>query len=141
MATLKESQALLSEDQVREIFLLLGQCRLTQAEIAARFGVSRSAIECINLGITWRHLMPPNWRATGGVGPRRREKSHWAVLTEERAAQIRKLVREGAYSLKQIAEMFGVSVATVCDIRRGRSWKHLWHNAASAAQQGDQHGL
>ncbi len=44
-----------------------------------------------------------------------------AKLTEEQAREIRELPRHS----KGVAEMYGVSKQTVCDIRKGRRWRHL----------------
>jgi DNA invertase Pin-like site-specific DNA recombinase len=52
-----------------------------------------------------------------------------AKLNEDEARQIRKLALGGAFSLNEIARMFGVSKGTVLWIKKGRTWKHLWDDA------------
>lgn len=52
------------------------------------------------------------------------ERNGLAKLTEEQAAAI-KARRRGGESLKSLASEFGVSIATVCDIDKGRGWPHL----------------
>lgn len=59
---------ILTEDQVREIHALCGECRLTDPEIGAMYGVSDAAVHKIKKGKNWPHLglKPwvglPNWR-------------------------------------------------------------------------------
>ena len=95
---------LLSEQEVVRIFELLAERKLTQAQIGAKFGVSRGTIKSINAGDNWRHLMPDGWFPTGGVGALSGEKSNLATLTETQAIEVRRLALEGAYTLrKQLA--------------------------------------
>ncbi len=51
----RPSWAKLTDEQVAEIRIVLA-ARVTHAEIARRYGVSRSAISMINTGKTWRRL-------------------------------------------------------------------------------------
>ena len=59
---------ILTEDQVREIHALCGECRLTDPEIGAMYGVSDAAVHKIKKGKNWQHLglKPwvglPNWK-------------------------------------------------------------------------------
>ena len=124
--------SVLSESEVKQIYELLEARRHTQAEIAAMFHVSRWTIRHINFGTAWARLRPVDWRPSS-TGPLRGEKSPRAILTNEEAAQVKKLAQEGTYTLKQIAGMFGVSESTIFDIRSGRSWKHLRRNETNAA--------
>ncbi len=53
---IKNSQSKLTEEQVREIRLLLKETELRQWEIANKFNVSRSTINDINNGYNWKYL-------------------------------------------------------------------------------------
>lgn len=46
-------------------------------------------------------------------------------LTEAQVADARAMHREGRGSVSQIAELFGVSRRTMCDILRRTSWRHV----------------
>lgn len=48
-----------------------------------------------------------------------------AKLTEDDVRQIRLLWAEGIMAQKEIANLFGITSATVSDIVRQRSWKHI----------------
>ena len=52
----------LTEDQVREIHALCGECRLTGPEIGAMYGVSGSNVNDIKAGKKWGHLGLKPWR-------------------------------------------------------------------------------
>ncbi len=53
---IKNPQNKLTEKQVLKIRSLLKETKLRQWEIADKFSVTRSAINCINNGYTWKHL-------------------------------------------------------------------------------------
>jgi DNA invertase Pin-like site-specific DNA recombinase len=57
------------------------------------------------------------------------ERHGQAKLTEDQVLRIRELAKAGTYTQRRIAEMFGVSQATVAHIKFGRWWKHLWKDA------------
>lgn len=46
----------LTHDQVREIFSLLDAGGMTHREIGAKFGVAKSTVTCINMGLAWSWL-------------------------------------------------------------------------------------
>jgi DNA-binding transcriptional regulator YiaG len=52
----KHSLAKLSDKKVAEIKKLLASKKLTQSEIALRYGVNKSKISHINTGISWKHV-------------------------------------------------------------------------------------
>jgi hypothetical protein len=54
------------------------------------------------------------------------ERNGQAKLIEDQARQIYKMAWDGAWSLRQIADMFLVDKATVLKIKHRRIWKHLW---------------
>lgn len=47
-----------------------------------------------------------------------------AKLNEEQVIEIKEMFKSGIRS-KEIADLFGVSQATICDIKSKRTWKHL----------------
>lgn len=120
-----EEKSLLKNKEVRQVFQLLADNKLTQQEIANKFGVSRGAIKDINVGKNWRHLQPEGWLPSDGVCARG-ERNGEAKLTEDEVLQIYKLVREGVWTLQEIADRFGVGKSQVFRIKHRESWKHLW---------------
>jgi hypothetical protein len=59
---------------------------------------------------------------TKGRAIRARGGRQWkAKLTEEQAREI----RESRQKLRELAEMYGVSIGAISAIRKGRSWKHI----------------
>lgn len=54
----------------------------------------------------------------------RGEKCHKAILTEEQVFEVRQLLENGMFQ-KDIAKQYGVSRSTICEIKRGASWKHI----------------
>jgi transcriptional regulator len=48
--------AILTEDQVREIYMMAKQGHHTQDEIAEMFGVSRECVSSIKRKTKWKHL-------------------------------------------------------------------------------------
>jgi hypothetical protein len=56
------------------------------------------------------------------------ENNGQAKLTEDQVRQIRKLALGGAFTLKEIGEMFNVANTNVWWIKHGLSWRHLWQD-------------
>jgi predicted XRE-type DNA-binding protein len=102
----RAARAKLTEQQVVEIRSADG----TQAEMAARFGVSRAAISDIRRG--------KRWKLTGGelrTGvPGRPAKLNISVA---------RMIRAASGTQAAIATGFGVSQTTVSQIRAGLIWK------------------
>jgi hypothetical protein len=48
-----------------------------------------------------------------------------AKLTEEQVLKIKRLLQYTPNTMKVIADLFGVSIASIKDINRGRSWTHV----------------
>jgi hypothetical protein len=46
-------------------------------------------------------------------------------LTEEQVIQIKLLLKEGILKLREIADMFGVSIMTISNIKTGRNWSYI----------------
>jgi hypothetical protein len=53
------------------------------------------------------------------------------ILTAAEAIEIREMARDGAWTLREIGEIFGVSKATVFDLKTQRTWRHLWDDATT----------
>lgn len=93
-----------------------------QADIAARFGVSRHTVKSISGGQSWRHLSPPG-------GPPNAYKRHGrhsphARLDDDKVREIRRLASEGV-AQRPLARRFGVSQQVVGRIVNRQSWKHV----------------
>lgn len=54
----------------------------------------------------------------------RGEGNHSAILSEENVVEILK----SSLSSRLLGQVYGVSIHTVCDIRNGRTWKHIPRN-------------
>lgn len=53
------------------------------------------------------------------------EKHHQSKLTRENVAEIKKLLKDGMHSQRQIAKMFNVSQCPISEIKRGIIWKDV----------------
>jgi len=53
------------------------------------------------------------------------ERNHFAKLTADEVTEIRSYRYEPGRTYEDLASAYGVTIATICDIHRGRSWKHL----------------
>jgi len=53
------------------------------------------------------------------------ENNPSSILTIKDVIQIRKHLKEGILTQKEIGKIFGVSHITISDIKRGRTWSHL----------------
>lgn len=111
------SAAKLTEDQVIEIRDLLVEGKLTYRQIAEMFRVTEPTIYNINKGKTWDHIE--------GLGAKIRARTSCGKLDEAQVLKIRDLLLEGILTYKQIAEMFGISVANIRVINAGKTWTHV----------------
>lgn len=111
----KNGHAKLTEAQARAI---LADPR-PHAAIAADYGVKSSTVGSIKQRVSWQHIedvvvaQPP---------PR---VSHRQGVSDRITPDIVRAIRNAAEPLKALAERHGVSVQTVCDIRKRRSWAHI----------------
>lgn len=55
----------------------------------------------------------------------RGENNNFAKLTEEEVKEIKKLLKTGDYTQKQIGDMFNVRNTTINAINTGTTWKHV----------------
>jgi hypothetical protein len=46
-------------------------------------------------------------------------------LTEQDVLELRRLYRDGEWTVKRLAERYGVSRSTVCAAARGVTWSHV----------------
>jgi DNA-binding transcriptional regulator YiaG len=99
----------LTEAQAIEIIAARGA--VSQADLAARFGVSQAAVSLIWTGRRWSHL------PRGDTAPMGRK------LSEEDAREIIRL--RGKVTQAALARRYGVCVANVSHIQTGRTWAYL----------------
>ena len=127
--------ARLTEDEVRQIIILLEEHKLNNREIAERFSVCQNTIDGINRCKTWCHLhnYKTNIRNTN-LAKEENPRSAWAgennaiaKITEELALRIIDLLQTDSRSLAQLSRDLGVSLNIIYDINRCRTWKYL-HN-------------
>lgn len=83
--------------------------------IAERFGVAPNTISNINSGVNWSHVTGISYRGPQQPKPRLRAND---------IIEIRKAIDNGEIQNK-IAERFGVSSATISNIKSGKSWSHV----------------
>ena len=60
------------------------------------------------------------------------ERHGRAKLRALEVQEIAEMTRRGSWSLSEIGEIFGVSKATVSDIKHRRTWSHLTDDDGSA---------
>jgi predicted XRE-type DNA-binding protein len=53
------------------------------------------------------------------------QKASAKKLNDEKVVQIKQLIKKENLSYAQIGEMFNISRALVCNISKGRTWKHI----------------
>jgi uncharacterized protein YjcR len=118
--------AKLNWEKVREIRRLFPE-GITQPKLATRFGVSVATISRIVRNRYWRdpQYTPPSkkdlWkRHQFHAGT----KHHLVKLNIPKVKRIRRLYEKG-WTLKRIAQRFGVDPSTVHAIARRRSWRHV----------------
>lgn len=119
----KNSQARLSEDDIKQVFVMRRNGML-QKEIAVHFGTGSHYIGAILNGKVWSCL---GIQAISGrlnnPPPQRRKKG--PKLTAVDVLQMHH-ARACGLMVKEIAKLFGVSKVTACDILRGKYWKHVY---------------
>ena len=89
-------------------------------EIAAEYGVSFGTVSNIKNKHSWAHLKDAAVKVHGpGSG-----SGHRGV-SDRITPDIVRSIRMSTESLKVVAERYGISIQSVCDIRKRRSWKHV----------------
>jgi len=89
------------------------------AAVAADYGVTSSTIGDIKQRASWQHLEDVD------VAPRPPRISPRKGVSDRITPDIVRAIRGAPGPLKAIAERYGISVQTVCDIRKRRSWAHI----------------
>jgi hypothetical protein len=110
----KHGSAVLTEDQARAI---LSDPR-TYTELAAAYNVKPSTIGSLKQRYSWRSLGDVEVVKAPRVSPRK-------GVSDRLNPDIVREIRTKQLSGKEYAKKFGVSVATVCDIQKRRSWAHV----------------
>ena len=126
-------QARLTDDEVRQIIILLEEHRLNNGEIAKLFSVCRNTIDGINRCKSWCHLH--NYKTNiRNENLSKEENPHSAFagennptvkITEEKAKRIIKLLEIDERSLAQLSRDENISLNILYDINRCRTWKYL----------------
>ena len=114
-----QTQSKLTEVQVLDIWELLEENRLSYRQIAECFDVSVKTIQKIKYGKAWRKVT--GYKVTSTKPTRR----YWSKLTVKQVSEIKALLRERRLSVREIAELYGVSKWTIRDIKRGHSWRDV----------------
>lgn len=105
--------ALLTEEQATAI---LADTR-PYAVIGEGYGIAASTVGSIKNGVSWKHLKGERKRSVR-VSPRRGVSNN---ITPEIVREI----RSSTETYSKLAAQYGVTVPTICDIRKRRSWKHI----------------
>lgn len=127
--------AKLTEDDVRQIIILLEEHQLNNKEIAKVFNVHYNTIDNINQCKTWSHLHTyhsnirqanlnkeqyPHSSLAG-------ENNPTSKMKEDDILHIIDLIKNSTLSLAAIAKQCNVKDSLVYDINRCRTWKYLHH--------------
>lgn len=104
----------LTEDDVKEIKLLLKEGNLKQKEIASKFNVKEAAISEIKQNKSWAHI----GEDLSNVGRGKK-------LTEDNVRGIKMLLKEGKLTQTKIAEMYDVAISNITFIKKGKIWGHI----------------
>jgi DNA-binding XRE family transcriptional regulator len=114
----------LDPDKVREIYRLLCEGSIPKV-LAQAYGVTRSTIDNIATGRTWKHIITtraiiPTRARQGLVG----EHNGRAKLDSDKVLKIRRLSMDGA-TQKALAQQFGVTDVSIGNVLAGRTWAHV----------------
>ena len=110
----------LSESDI-PVILELRRSGLTYKEIAARFSVRDLTIRSVCLGLTWKHL---NLETVEIKMTAKGSRSHLSKLTEAEVSEVLRLWSQG-WTLKALAERFGITKSGVCRIVNRNRWSHV----------------
>jgi hypothetical protein len=83
--------------------------------VATQFGTSPASVQAIRLGVAWKHY--GSIETDGLTGAERHQR--WRRLTPRMVAEIRAAVG----SQREIANAYGVSQATISEVRSGKTWR------------------
>lgn len=120
----KAGLAKLTANQVLEARHRYRATDVTLSELAAEYGLKKSAMRQAITGKTWAHLpdaVPAGTRGhTGATG----ERSGSASLTADQVREIRRRAAAGETQLS-LADVFGVRHGTISKIVRRERWAHI----------------
>ncbi len=85
--------------------------------IAKDYGISTSTVESVKIRRTWRHVE--------GQAVHAKRISHRRGVSKNLNPEIVKDIRSSSETYSTLSQKYGVTVQTICDIRKGRSWKHV----------------
>lgn len=88
----------------------------TQKELASLFNISKMTVRGILLGTSWRHIT----KGENILETHREYKFDTKIILA-----IRNDLRISNLSQNEIAEKYGVSPMTVCNLKYNRIWKHI----------------
>lgn len=112
----RNHRAKLTDEKALEIRVRWAVGGVTQPELAKEYGVTQTAISCLVLGKTWKHV--------GGIQEAARSKNRRAKLTEDQVREIRRRCGTGE-SFVSIARDFPVNDWQISRIAHGYQWKTL----------------
>jgi lambda repressor-like predicted transcriptional regulator len=112
----RNGRARLNEADIAEA-KRLSLARWSQERLAARYGVSPSTIQAALSGRTWGHVPHQPDCDAWAAGPRR-------PLDPAKVAEARSLHAAGGWTIKALANRFGVHRRTMRDALARRTWKH-----------------
>jgi uncharacterized protein YerC len=110
-------KAILTESQVRAILI----DPRPHTAIAADYGVKGATISSIKCRVSWSHITD--------IEPVHAVRvSHRKGVSDKITPEIVIGIRASNESYSTLAQRFGVSISTICDIRKKRSWAHVTSN-------------
>jgi hypothetical protein len=112
-----------------EIVLQMRKDRLTGMsydQLADKFSIDWYLVRAICKNRNWQHVaLGEETKAMQQLRPTKKgSEMHTSILTEEKVIEIKRLFASGEKG-KYIAAKFGVDQSTICDIKKGRTWKHI----------------
>ncbi|ADE87501.1 HNH endonuclease [Deep-sea thermophilic phage D6E] len=105
----------LTKTDIENIRRMYATKQYTQYQLAEIYGVGQSTI--------WKIVNNERWR-DDSYSHEKQKYSH-AKITEEQAKEIKSKYLTGKYKLKQLADDYGLSIASVSRIINGKSWKNV----------------
>jgi hypothetical protein len=112
-----------------EIVLEIRKMRISgkeYQEIADKFNIGWDLVRCICKDKVWKHVsLGDESRKIKQIRKAPQGNEHkLSKLNEEKVKEIKELLKKGKKQ-KEIAIQYGVNNSTICDIKTGRSWKHV----------------
>jgi len=101
-----------------ENILMIRHSDKTSEQLAKEYGVAASNINAIRSGKRWAHIGGPMTKITGHVSG---ENHPMKKLDAEKV----RYIRGSKLSTRALAEQFGLSIMTVHDVKKFKSWKHV----------------